>query len=170
MAEHVCFLVHGMGKAGANWEQDPIATFDATWAMIPELEHEQRADYLEFVPLEYDSVWEQYLGRVTDGAEGLKDVVDQSAINSIVDAFQGADDEDKNFFWSHVFDVLLYRFGGDLYRAAHVKLLHEMVSFINDRWDTRPNTKFSVIAYSLGTAVMHGALNRLAAGPIGRRS
>ncbi|MBK8057876.1 MAG: hypothetical protein IPK33_08360 [Gemmatimonadetes bacterium] len=70
------------------------------------------------------------------------------------------------FFWSHILDVLLYRFSGDHmapirnHVASEIAKAWSQADFINDA-----RTPVHFVAHSLGTAVLHDALCTLAAEP-----
>ena len=70
------------------------------------------------------------------------------------------------FFWTHVLDVLLYRYVSEL----TVPIREEVATQIADAWhradlDNGANTEVHVVAHSLGTSVLHDSIATLGADP-----
>jgi hypothetical protein len=70
------------------------------------------------------------------------------------------------FFWTHVLDVLLYRYVPEF----TVPIRDEVATQIADAWhkadlDNGANTEVHFVAHSLGTAVLHDAIATLAQDP-----
>src|SRR5437868_3059677 len=70
------------------------------------------------------------------------------------------------FFWTHVLDVLLYRYVSEL----TVPIREEVATQIADAWhradlDNGANTAVHFVAHSLGTSVLHDSIATLGADP-----
>lgn len=175
-APNVLFLVHGMGTnldAAAEpeaWFKEVEAALHAAWKRFPSLEDENFADFIELCPLSYDQRFRQYTARVAAAGERLRgkigDVSYAKALAAVAGA--GADDE-KNFLWANVMDVVLYRLGGDFNIEVQVALQLQLAEKVREARlaRTAAPVQFSMLTHSLGTAVAHGMLQRLALGAIG---
>ncbi|HET8939937.1 MAG TPA: hypothetical protein VFN67_41135 [Polyangiales bacterium] len=174
MAKNVLFLVHGMGwhlesSAGAGaWHLDVERALQDAWALFPSLAARSFETYIELAPLNYDGVFRDYLQGVSDSAERVHQALGDAEYAKVAAVIAGADAAEQNFFWANAADVLLYRFGGDLFRNVHAKLGQQIAQRVLKAWDSPSgsSTLFSVMCHSLGTATVHGALNRLGGGRI----
>ena len=174
MAKHVLFLVHGMGwhldaGAGASaWHVEVERALRQAWAQFPSLAARSFDGFIELCPLNYDGVFREYLDGVSDGAERLRVALGDHEFGKVAAVIAGADAAEQSFFWANVVDVLLYRFGGDMFRNVHVALGQQIATRVKQAWDSSASrsTLFSVMCHSLGTATVHGALNRLGGGRI----
>ena len=172
MARNVVFLVHGMGSHSERWADEVEAVFDEGWKKVPGLGSRERRTFIDFVPIRYDQVWDEYRMSFAEAAGQVQSLVPQAKLRDAIEPLVSAGEDDPGFVWNSVMDVLLYRYAGDLYRMAHVEVMEQVARVVQQRWDEQGNydTRFSFITHSLGTAVTHGALNRLAGGSIAGRS
>jgi hypothetical protein len=174
MPRHIVFLIHGMGlqPAGANdrekWFTPMVAALDKGWKSFAPLQGLQRERLIEYVPISYDEVFRNYLGKVSSHAQALSAFMPAGKLASFINELGDAG-EAPDFFWDDVFDVLFYRYGADHFRQLHVTVSDQIAKAVQEHWDRQGNadTVFSMIAHSLGTAVAHGALNRLGGGKLG---
>lgn len=172
MAKNVLFLVHGMGwhveSGGEAWHVAVERALREAWALFPSLAPRSFDSCVELCPLSYDGVFREYLSGVSDQAERLRMALGDAEFAKVAGVIAGADADEENFFWANVTDVLLYRFGGDMFRNVHVALGQQIAARVQKAWDTPSSgaTLFSVMCHSLGTATVHGALNRLGGGRI----
>ncbi|MET0385646.1 MAG: hypothetical protein ABW321_06790 [Polyangiales bacterium] len=180
MAKNIVFLVHGMGKHFASqepdqsaqtaWDSHAVRTLDTAWKRFPALANTPREELIEYVPITYDQIFREYLQEVGDDAERLRRYMPTQELKDVLEVLEGASDAEAAFFWSHIADVLDYRYGADRFRYVHAHICRTIVEKVQAVW-ARPgheNATFSVIAHSLGTAAVHGALNRLGGGNIGQ--
>jgi hypothetical protein len=174
MAKNVLFLVHGMGwhlDAGAEagaWHAEVDRALRHAWNEFPSLRARSFDSCIELCPLNYDSVFHDYLTGVSDAAERVRVALGDAEYTKVASVIAGADAAEQNFFWANVVDVLLYRFAGDIFRNVHVALGQQIAARVKKAWDSPAGggTLFSVMCHSLGTATVHGALNRLGGGRI----
>jgi hypothetical protein len=176
-APNVLFVVHGMGTnleaAGepSAWFKEIEAALHAGWARFPSLAEENFSDYIELCPLSYDQRFRQYTSRVAAAGEKLKGKIGDVRYGQALAAIAGAGaDDEANFLWANVMDVLLYRLGGDFNVEVQVALQLQLANKMRQVWAERgagPPVQFSMLSHSLGTAVAHGMLQRLALGAIG---
>lgn len=174
MAKNVLFLVHGMGthrdaSAGAAaWHLEAARALHDAWSQFPSLASRPFESYIELVPLSYDGVFREYLSGVSDAAERVRSALGELQYAKVASVIEDAEPDETSFFWANAADVLLYRFGGDLYRNVHMVLGHQIAQRVRKAWDNAlaGPTQFSILSHSLGTATIHGALNRLGGGRI----
>lgn len=176
-APNVLFLVHGMGSnlgssaaPSGPWFKEVEAALHTAWRRFPSLARESFADYIELCPLTYDDRFRRYTARLADAGELLKQTIGPARYAEALAAVAGAgaDDED-DFLWANVMDVVLYRFGGDFNIDVQSALLLQLARKVEEAWAARTGSpvQFSMLSHSLGTAVAHGMLQRSALGAIG---
>jgi hypothetical protein len=174
MAKNVLFLVHGMGfsldeAAGDGaWHLGAERALHEAWSLFPTLAARPFEDYIELVPLTYDNVFRGYLSGVSSGAERVRAALGDKEYAKVAGTIAGADADEESFFWANAADVMLYRWGGDMFRSVHVELGKQIAERVRRAWalPSPSATQFSVLSHSLGTATVHGALNRLGGGRI----
>lgn len=175
-APNVLFLVHGMGtnlESAAEptaWFKEVETALHAAWQRFPSLAEESFAEYIELCPLSYDQSFRQYTARVAAAGERLQSKVGSASYAKALSAIAGAGaDDEQNFLWANIMDVLLYRLGGDFNVEVQVALQLQLAQKVRQAWaaSTGAPVQFSMLSHSLGTAVAHGMLQRLALGAIG---
>jgi hypothetical protein len=175
-APNVLFVVHGMGtnlEAAAEptaWFKEVETALHTAWERFPSLAEENFADYIELYPLSYDQRFRQYTARVAAAGEKLKGKLGNARYAQALAAIGGAGaDDEENFLWANVMDVLLYRLGSDFNVEVQVALQLQLAKKVREVWaaNTGAPAQFSMLSHSLGTAVAHGMLQRLALGAIG---
>ena len=174
------FLIHGMG-AGARpaddpkWQTDVIATLRGS---AKQYKHDgdivlsaPKPGQILVVPLTYHHIfdrvreaWSQQSGDDTGWIPLLEAlaVSDPEVLAKLPTMVQAA----GKFFWTHVLDVLLYRFVSDF----TVPIREEIATQIAEAWhkadmDNGANTTVHFVAHSLGTAVLHDSIATLAQDP-----
>lgn len=174
------FVIHGMG-AGARPANDPTwhtGVLDSLRASSKPHKHDAdlvlskpKAGQVLVVPLTYhqffDDIrtkWTQQAGSEAGFLPLLKQLVfsDPQAVAKLPGWVQSA----GSFFWTHVLDVLLYRFVAEF----TVPIRDEVATQIAEAWhkadiDNGANTTVHFVAHSLGTAVLHDSIATLASDP-----
>lgn len=167
MAKTILFLIHGMGEHGPGWQADVTAKLDEVAARYPGLQGASLWDEVELIPLRYDhhitdalQRWQAASGAVSDFAEANK--LDHAGSLGWLD---GVAAEDPGFFWSHVADVVVYRFL-KLYRERiRASVVEQIVTpLMAIPAAQRDFTRVVFLAHSLGTAVLHDSLHLLGTG------
>lgn len=167
----VLVLLHGMGVHGADWSADAIADLSAAAASygLPDgFAAEPTPDRVAVVPVTYDGRFTAWLGRWAGDARELARLVRREAIDvpiGVVSWLETADETENRFLWSHVVDVLLYRFFSDVTRDVRVHVMRDVVRTWARALELDPGARVSVLAHSLGTSVAHDALGLLATDP-----
>ena len=176
MVKNVIFLVHGMGKfltpadgPEMPWDQAVVKALDDAWSSFPALQSLSRTDFIEYVPITYDQIFREYLSGVASAADRLHRYMPSQEMSDVVEVFQQVGQDQRAFFWENIMDVLDYRYGAERFRYVHAHIARVIAAKVTSVLSQpgRQNTSFSVISHSLGTAAVHGALNRLGGGNIG---
>ncbi len=174
------FLIHGMG-AGARPANDPkwwTGVLSGIRQSAKTYKHDAdlvvsspKAGQVLVVPLTYhqffDAIrdkWRQEAG----GEVGWLPLLQALAFSDpqVVARLPGWVGTAGAFFWTHVVDVLLYRYVAEL----TVPIRDEVATQIAEAWhradlDNGANTSVHFVAHSLGTSVLHDAIATLAADP-----
>ena len=173
VAKHIIFLVHGMGvyqKASTDnlKRVDNDAWFESTQKNIvdaynsyPDLKKREFGKYYKFVNINYDKYFDQLLTNTSDTVKNLSIALPGVIPADVVGLFAKSKEIEDNFFWTHVVDVILYKFLKGARRAikAHVmaKILREIFGPKSKPY-VRPRS-WSMVAHSLGTIVAHDAIS-----------
>ena len=157
----LCFVVHGMGVHGADWFNTTRAKLNEVAARYPAVVAERAFDaQVKFVPITYDGEFTKHLATFSESATELDTFAKQNAVNlpDIIGFLKTASATEKNFFWSHVVDVLLYRF----FQLVTIPVRLQVMKQITTAWSAAMTggvpVEASVLAHSLGTSVTHDAL------------
>jgi hypothetical protein len=172
MQERIIFMIHGMGDQDATWHQASAAALRSRYEN-PIYTHREY-DFLSryrVLPLSYYDILERYRKQWAEGPQQILDLLGgdeffkesipanerSSTLDSIYDSVETVRAGDS-FFWTHILDVLLYRFS--IIVRAEVNL--EVGKQIAQGLDDYPNRhSWSIVARSLGTSVIHNVLNAL---------
>jgi len=171
---HILFLVHGMGVYGkvedGRYKPDTAKWFDDAKAGLVKIYDEFIKDTIvgdgaEFddlfvvEPIEYDSQLETYRAAWEEQAKMWKVFgLDSGFAATIRKFFEG--NSDDAFLWTHVADVLLYtaRLNQD---AIHPYVALQILQKLRERHQAADLGDWSIVAHSLGTAVMNDAAPKL---------
>ena len=124
-------------------------------------------DQVLVVPAGYDQTMSRQVKSFQRDANAILDLAKRStialppALVSVLQTLNNAGAEEKNFFWTHVVDVLLYRYFPLITKPARLDVMGAVSKVL-----ARSDVDASVMAYSLGTAVAHDALTWLSNGVI----
>lgn len=163
-------IAHGMGiynKPG--WDKDIIQVLDECAADYDGLGDEPFSKQVSIVPIVYDSVfanWEKDIAKtatdVATFAAANPDRVDSSLLSLTTWLEDAASDD---FVWSHVVDVILYRFFPDVVAEIHARVLEQITAAVvkakKEAASTGQAESISIMCHSLGTAVIRDSLHRL---------
>jgi hypothetical protein len=166
MPKHMLFLIHGMGKHGTPWAEDaagPATTLAALSARYAHFaERIPLADLVEVVPVRYDEVFREAIGRWRGeaGAAANAAAYDPGEVlTSVLSGFQDASEE--SFWWSHVADAVMYRCLGWYRQRVRTHVIAQIAERIEQAWAADGTARCSVVAHSLGTAVAHDSVHLL---------
>jgi hypothetical protein len=158
------FLIHGMGKHEEGWHQPVVDTLRDIYDRYRVSKFVSFDDRFKVVALGYDDVLRDLLAMWQEGAEGvgqLAEGVDAEQVENLVGWLRDIDPD--QFVWSHAADALLYRLFFDVRQTVRTTVARQIAEEITD---LKANETWSVIAHSLGTAVVHDALDALWTGQL----
>jgi hypothetical protein len=146
----VLMVVHGMGVHGQNWEQgvrDTLATAAADYGLTNELAG------IEITPISYDDQFKKWLARWGNDSQALTKYIKQNSIGvpaNIVSWLENVDKTEDKFLWSHVVDVLLYRFFSVVSTSVRVQVALQIARRWRDALKQNAGAEVSILAHSLG--------------------
>lgn len=152
------FLVHGMGEFASGWEKsvvDQLRSFCDTYSQPGKGDFNKR---FNCIAVNYSQL---FLDILKEWAKEKKDLdavtglVGASLVQKLMSWIADDGSIEKNFFWSHIFDVITYRLLPTVRDAVQVRVALQLFDGIKDL-DVDDN--WSIIAHSLGTAVTHDTL------------
>lgn len=152
---HKIFLLHGMGKHDANWADPYITELKKLWASYPDLANNYPiADY-EFIALRYDDVFERYRKKLGTHNDALIAKIDGQGKIPGAELIKFTSKLTGNaFVATHILDVALF-YSFSTFKEA---VATHLVDHINGHFKADEARDFSVIAHSLGTAVIQQSL------------
>lgn len=161
---HILFLIHGMGLQKDNWSVPITDKLIERASLYQYFKENELTENVIFVPLRYDNVFEDLLERWKDNFSGILNSEDTGGIpqGKLLSMMESMSQEERDFFWSHVADVLIYRFFPlyrDRVRIEVIQNIAKSVKKYRDQFGN--NTRFSFMAHSLGTSVIHDSLHLL---------
>lgn len=178
MANHTIFLLHGMGKYGkvddkGVYKPDTEGWFAEAKATLSAIYDEHIKDRLgdkvafdtqfKIVPINYDSVFDLYRyawakqaeswGKLSEAWAGLG--LPGAWLDRTGKFLSGAGKDD--FGWTHAADVLLYSV-----RLIREDVKSNVILQISSELEKNPSS-WSIMAHSLGTAVLHDTIGGIVA-------
>lgn len=175
MAKHVIFLVHGMGVYSKKNSSDIWIPDDTLWhnAQIDILSNlfsnhieindgENFSKVFEVVPIHYDQIFTNVLQGWTDRADDIFKTVTGDALdmgNKIM-GWMKKGNLFNDFFFTHFGDVCLYRYFDHFEQAVLATVQRQMMEKIVIS-DTGEQPTWSIIGHSLGTKIVHDAVDSL---------
>ncbi|MDI9244724.1 hypothetical protein [Marinobacter sp. CHS3-4] len=166
MAKNVVFVIHGVGAHQEGWataDDGPVSTLvEAANAYPGFSEQDPLTNSLEFVEIRYDDIFDRVLGRWQGLAEGLADMPGASpqAIAQVRDAIIEYGDTTESFFTSHGMDVVFYAGFALVRRLVQLTVATKIMKTVAEQGTK--DRRYAVLAHSLGTAVAHDAIHRMA--------
>lgn len=159
---HILFMIHGMGRQQDNWSVPVAEHLTAKAKQFKYFQDNSFHENVTFEPIRYDKVFDDLLDRWKNNFSGIMTSEAAAAIpkGKLIDLMEAMTDEERQFFWSHVADVLIYRFFPlyrDRIRIEVIRTIAQKVANYRNQFGS--NTRFSFLAHSLGTAVIHDSLH-----------
>lgn len=171
MAKHLLLFVHGMGKPDAHFYEAGLKVLKAAFMQYPLLKENFSFDeQFEAMPIVYDNEFEQLRSRWRDDVDAIKDTLARDIDDRDADAKASVDKQIEelhdlagsgpdNFFNTAAMDVLLYRFFRTVRMNVNIQVSNQIAQRIQGDGPDLPD--WSVLAHSLGTAVVHNTLNAM---------
>ncbi len=158
MPKSTLLFVHGMGKPTDEMFNQWKSTLKRPYELYSR--GETFEDRFDCVNIEYDTIFEN----LRNNWNSQIDTILNSGVTGV--ELPSRDDlagiTEDNFFTTHIQDVLLYRFIPQV--AEHVRA--HVITQINDAIQTADSSsQISIIAHSLGTSVIHDAVNAMCQTP-----
>jgi len=149
-----------MGVHQSGWEKPYLKALKGAYSHYPNLARVEFEDRFDLVPIEYDSIFRTLVERWESDANAVgksADALDAGLVKDLVGWLHSAAGEEHNFPWTHCGDVILYR----LFPAVHDAVTIHVARQLAESIVALNGAPFSVIGYSLGTAVAHDTLHML---------
>jgi hypothetical protein len=166
---HLIFLVHGMGDFTQGWSESAQQTIRDQYATYTQLKFIPFGQRFEFVELNYNDEFEALremwrkmakdLGAalVAGGGEVGKKAEDKEVVARLGKV---ATVTNKNTFLNtHVVDALLYFAARQTAATVRESIREQIFTALKKQVDAGQTLRWSIIAHSLGTAVIHDALH-----------
>lgn len=163
MSKHIIFVLHGMGTHAAGWSNDAVKELKANAKAIG-YPQDLNNDF-EFVEINYDHVFIDYINAHNKNAKQITTYMTTAQLGSLPSFFRGLFEyaagslKNEDFVVSALGDVYLYRLT-DYANVVRTFILKTITDTLN-ALDGKP--PWSVIAHSLGTRVVHDALDEFMA-------
>lgn len=163
---HMLFFVHGMGEHDENWHVPGLTQLKASFADYEVLKNRNFDDVFKSVPVVYDDILQRTRERANKDFAAFKAVVladvgsDDliiSAVDKELDKYGDLVGVDNGFAWTHILDVILYRFSNTIRMGIDVSVAEQITRSLSQN----SHVTWSVLAHSLGTSVAHNSLNSL---------
>lgn len=156
----ILFLVHGMGAHGSGWSDVTRAKLNEVTARYSVLDGRPFDQMVTIVPISYDSEFTKHLAAWSGSADGLEKFAKDNAVTlpALFTWLKGASATEKNFFWSHAVDVVLYRFFQLVSVPVRLQVMTQIVNTLRSSMRDGTVVSASVMSHSLGTSVTHDAL------------
>lgn len=168
MTQHILFFVHGMGEHDDTWHQKGLGVLKSAfndYELTRDVDFDSR---FRVVPIVYNDIFKETRERANAdfaafkvavlGSIDVSDAVSQQAVATELDKYAdliGAGGD--NFIWTHILDVILYRFSNTIRMGIDVSVAEQILNTTS----SHQHLTWSVIAHSLGTSVAHNTLNSL---------
>ncbi len=170
MAKHILFCIHGMGEHDKTWQEAGLKVLKSAFDEYPLLKKNLKFDdVFDVVPLlysdEFDQLrerWATDLGAVKQALGNQLEADDTSERQRLErkmdDIAEWAGGGGDTFFATHAMDVLLYRFFKTVRMNVHVQIADQILAKLTKAAST---PSWSVLAHSMGTAVVHNTLHAM---------
>jgi hypothetical protein len=157
--KQVLFLIHGMGNsanAGLGKADSALWGEDVKERLLEDLEPFRNVNSasLQVIPVLYDDVFRSHVERWSELADSLVG----TPLASLTDWMRDTDSQD--FLWGSIGDVVLYRAFAEVREHVLTHVARQMIRHVHRLG--RTDYEYSVLAHSLGTAVAHDAIHKLA--------
>lgn len=163
MSRHIIFLVHGMGVHGEDWSSDVQNQIRSLYDRYPGLSCTPFEDRFEFSAIRYDHIFDELRTQWGNEPQEVVNRFAQTNIgNSTIEFLTGLARKpaEDTFFGSHILDILLYRFFPLVADRIRVDVASQIIETLAGTDETHV-LRWSVIAHSLGTSVIHDTLDAL---------
>jgi len=169
MAKHQIILIHGMGNFEAGWSGDAQKILVDKMNSYDNVKQGNFAAGFEFKEVTYSDVFEAWRQQwKTDAQAAAKSLTDLKLDSGAAEKLVGlaALPTGDDFWRTHVLDVVMYRYLMPLTEAVRRSVQTQIVGHI-DSFPVNDRPRYSVVAHSLGTAVMYETYHAMLTDPGG---
>jgi hypothetical protein len=163
MAKHQVFLVHGMGNFEQDWSLGIKKLLRDSFQAYKDVASQGRVDDFDFVEILYDTEFEEWRQQwkkdaAAAAAAATQLGLDHGVATKLVDLAKSP--SGGSFFQTHVLDVVMYRYLTPVAQAVSQSVRKQILERLKS-FPQNDTASWSVIAHSLGTAVMHDTLHAM---------
>ena len=155
-----------MGEHDENWHVPGLTQLKASFADYEALKNRNFDDVFKSIPVVYDDILQRTRKRANEDFAAFKAIVladvgtDDDVISAVgkeLDKYGDLVGVDNGFAWTHILDVILYRFSNTIRMGIDVSVAEQITRSLSQN----NHVTWSVLAHSLGTSVAHNSLNSL---------
>jgi hypothetical protein len=164
-------LTHGMGVHGADWATDAITGIKNaadSFGLGDPFSETITDGKVALIPITYDEHFTDLLDFWGHDARELSHFITDNSISvpsNLIGWLDKADETENNFLWTHVIDVILYRYFSEVTTNVRVHIMEAVAKVWAEALAADTTARVSVMAHSLGTSVMHDSLALLGTKP-----
>lgn len=164
MNKHIVFFVHGVGDDAKGWSKGLRADFKALFDSYPLPAGGQPfSEMFQTEEIFYNDLFDEWRKRVAkEAGDALRMLGDGglsgSAVTRLLDAGTAAGG--SGFLRTHAFDALQYRYLRLVSESIRSAVEFQIMARLNET-DFGTPVRWSVVAHSLGTSVVHDALHEM---------
>jgi len=166
MAQDLVFFVHGMGSQKKDWHEDAVQTLRNAWKTYKDVAEIDFDTRVKAVGITYSDIFDEYREKWAKSADNILKLLDKAPAAEDTEKLTAlvktgakalASSGGENFFWTHIADVILYRFCSIARQAVDVRVANRIAKTLKDM----ESPTWSVVAHSLGTTVVHNTLCKM---------
>lgn len=164
MPKHLLFLIHGIGVHETDWAESvdgPVDTLKKVSARYAYFQSKPIEEKVEFVPIHYDEIFQESASRFQRDAGEIDAFDPTGGLKQGLSWMASAGEKEKNFLWSHVADIGMYRFIPVYRQRVRSHVIAALAARIEKAYESDGSATCSVLAHSMGTAVVHDSLHLL---------
>lgn len=163
MANHVVFLVHGMGNFEKDWSNALVAQLRGHFNAYEELKFNATEKTFDFEEITYNTVFEDWKRQWKDDAAAAAKAaaglgMESAVVDSLLQA--AAAPAGDGFFQTHLLDVALFYSFEIVAEQVQRHVAEQILRRLRAKGQNNI-PRWSVIAHSLGTAVMGETLHAM---------
>jgi len=164
MGKHLLFFIHGIGIHEPSWGEElngPIETLKKVsqqYAYFQQAGQDRFAN-VECISVHYDEVFRDTIAKWQSDASSITAFDPTGVFKDGLGWLATA--SDKDFWWSHLADLAMYRCFPLYRQAVRISVIKQLADAIERAYKADESAYCSVVAHSMGTAVAHDCLHLL---------
>lgn len=163
MAQYKVIMIHGVGKqAPGQWSTPMVAKLKEVALNYQFFKDNPLESYADFIEINYDDLIEEVIKQWSTEADGVAKAVAEQQVTAgkVLEVLKQGGESDE-FYWDNAADVAIYRFFKTFRYAIRGKVAKELKNALQPYLLGDQDTKYMVIAHSMGTMVAHDAIYEL---------